>query len=83
MGGEMPVVRRVEHLRGRGGKKGTGKPEGGAERGDAESEAADAQANELWQEVRQLIAVQHLVNTVLHEKSENEKEPPQRLPDRR
>src|SRR5699024_8088645 len=32
-----------------------------------ESEAAATQANELWQEVRQLIAVQHLVNTVLYE----------------
>ena len=49
----------------------------------AESEAAAAQANELWHEVKQLIAVQHLVNTVLHEKPEHEKEPPQRLPDRR
>ena len=49
----------------------------------SESEAAAAQANELWQEVRQLIAVYHLVNTVLHEKQGHEKEPPQRLPDRR
>ena len=49
----------------------------------AESEAAAAQANELWHEVKQLIAVQHLVNSVLHEKSEQEKEPPQQLPDRR
>ena len=49
----------------------------------AESEAAAAQTSELWQEVRQLIAVQHLVNNVLHEKPEQEKEPPQRLPDRR
>ena len=31
-----------------------------------ESEAAATQANKLWQAVRQLIAVQHLVNTVLH-----------------
>ena len=49
----------------------------------AESEATAAQANRLWQEVRQLIAVQHLVNTALHEKPEHEKEPQQRLPDRR
>ena len=49
----------------------------------AESEAATTQANELWHEVKQLLAVQHLVNTVLHEKPEHEKEPPQRLPDRR
>ena len=49
----------------------------------AESEAAAAKADELWQEVRQLIAVQHLVNTVLHSKQGHEKEPPQRLPDRR
>ena len=49
----------------------------------AESEAAAAQADELWHEVKQLIAVQHLVNTVLHQKQEHEKEPPQRLPDRR
>ena len=49
----------------------------------AESEATAAQANGLWQEVRQLIAVQHLVNTALHEKPEHEKEPQQRLPDRR
>ena len=37
----------------------------------------------LWHEVKQLIAVQHLVNTVLHEKQGHEKEPLQRLPDRR
>ena len=49
----------------------------------AESEAAATQANKLWHEVKQLLAVQHLVNTVLHEKAEQEKEPPQRLPDRR
>ena len=49
----------------------------------AESETAAAQANELWQEVKQLIAVQHLVNTVLYEKQGHEKEPPQRLPDSR
>ena len=49
----------------------------------AESEAAAAQADELWHEVKQLIAVQHLVNTVLHEKQGHEKEPPQRLPDSR
>ena len=35
-----------------------------------ESEAAATQANELWQEVRRLIAVQHLVITVLHQKHE-------------
>ena len=40
----------------------------------AESEAAAAQANELWQEVRQLIAVQHLVNTVLHQNYEHSKD---------
>ena len=49
----------------------------------AESEAAAAQANELWHEVKQLLAVQHLVNTLLHEKPEHEKGPPQQLPDRR
>ena len=48
----------------------------------AESEGAAVQANELWHEVKQLLAVQHLVDTVLHEKPEQEKEPPQRLPDR-
>ena len=48
-----------------------------------ESEAAATQANELWQEVKQLIAVQHLVNTVLYENQGHEKEPPQRLPDNR
>ena len=37
----------------------------------AESEAAAAQANELWHEVRQLIAVQHLINTVLHQSHEH------------
>ena len=40
----------------------------------AESEAAAAHANELWQEVRQLIAVQHLVNYVLHQRPENVKD---------
>ena len=45
----------------------------------AESEAATTQANELWHEVKQLLAVQHLVNTILREKPEQEKEPPQRL----
>ena len=40
----------------------------------SESEAAAAQANELWQEVRQLIAVQHLVNTVLHQSHEHGKD---------
>ena len=49
----------------------------------AESEAAAARADKLWYEVKQLIAVQHLVNTLLHEKPEHEKGPPQQLPDRR
>ena len=40
----------------------------------AESEAAAAQANELWQEVRQLIAVQHLVNSVLHQSNGHSKD---------
>ena len=39
-----------------------------------ESEAAAAQANELWQEVRQLIAVQHLVNSVLHQSNGRSKD---------
>ena len=37
----------------------------------AESEAAATHADELWQAVRQLIAVQHLVNTVLYEMPEH------------
>ena len=49
----------------------------------AESEDAAVQANELWHEVKQLLAVQHLVNSVLHEQPEQEKEPQQRLTDRR
>ena len=40
----------------------------------AESEAVAAQANKLWQEVRQIIAVQHLVNTVLHQSHEHDKD---------
>ena len=40
----------------------------------AESEATAAQANELWQEVRQLIAVQHLVNSVLHQSNGRSKD---------
>ena len=39
-----------------------------------EREAATVQANKLWQEVRQLIAAQHLVNTVLHENHEHGKD---------
>lgn len=39
----------------------------------AESEAAATWADELWQEVRQLTAVQHLVNTVLHQRPEHGK----------
>ena len=42
----------------------------------AESEAAAAQANELWQEAHHLTAVQHLINTVLHQNHEREKEQP-------
>ena len=40
----------------------------------AESEAAAAQADELWHEIKQLLAVQHLVNTVLHQIHEHSKD---------